>query len=229
MFGPKTLALQKRAQEVMPLGVNSNFRFWGDEATPYVEKAKGAYLWDVDGKRYIDYRMAFGPIILGHSYAEVDQKVIEEIQKGILFAMTGELEIEIAEMITEIAPAVEMVRLACSGTEATMHAIRVARAYTGRDLILKFEGNYHGFHDHTLWSTYAPVEAYGNRRNPIPIPASSGIPRVLGEKIITLPFNDFEGFERVLQSFGEQIAAVISEPCQGNCGAILPQPGFLEL
>ena len=183
----------------------------------------------MDGKKYIDYRMAFGPIILGHSYDEVDQKVIEEIQKGILFAMTGELEVAVAEMIVEMAPAVEMVRLACSGTEATMHAIRVARAYTGRDLILKFEGNYHGFHDHTLWSTYAPVEAYGNRRSPIPVPASSGIPKAMREFIITLPFNDFEGFERVMRSYGEQIAAVISEPCQGNCAAINPQDGFLEL
>ncbi len=229
MFGPKTLALQKRAREVLPLGVNSNFRFWGDGITPYVERAKGAHLWDVDGKRYIDYRMAFGPIILGHSYDEVDRKVIEEIQNGILFAMTGELEIAVAEMITEMAPAVEMVRLACSGTEATMHAIRVARAFTGRDLILKFEGNYHGFHDHTLWSTYAPVEAYGNRRSPVPVPASSGIPKSMRELIITLPFNDFEGFERMMRSYGDQIAAVISEPCQGNCAAINPQEGFLQL
>lgn len=229
MFGAKTQALQRRAMEVMPLGVNSNFRFWGEGITPYVEKAKGAYLWDVDGKKYIDYRMAFGPIILGHSYDEVDQKVIEEIQKGLLFAMTGELEVTVAEMITEMAPAVEMVRFACSGTEATMHAIRVARAYTGRDLILKFEGNYHGFHDHTLWSTYAPVEAYGNRRSPIPVPASSGIPKSMREFIITLPFNDFEGFERVMRSYGTQIAAVISEPCQGNMAAIKPQDGFLEL
>src|SRR5512142_1987445 len=229
MFGPQTQSLQKRAQHVMPLGVNSNFRFWGDGITPYVQKAKGAYLWDVDGKKYIDYRMAFGPIILGYSYDEVDQKVIEEIQKGILFAMTGELEVSVAEMIAEMAPAVEMVRLASSGTEATMHAIRVARAYTGRDLILKFEGNYHGFHDHTLWSTYSPVEAYGNRRSPIPVPASSGIPKSMREFIITLPFNDFDGFERVMRSFGDQIAAVISEPCQGNCAAINPQDGFLEL
>jgi glutamate-1-semialdehyde 2,1-aminomutase len=229
MFGSKTQALQQRAQKVAPLGVNSNFRFWGDGITPYVEKAKGSYLWDVDGKEYIDYRMAFGPIILGHSYDEVDQKVIEEIQRGILFAMTGELEIEVIEMIIEMSPAIEMVRLACSGTEATMHAIRVARAYTGRDIILKFEGNYHGFHDHTLWSTYAPPDSYGNRRSPIPVPASSGIPKSMREFIITLPFNDFEGFERVMRSYGEQIAAVITEPCQGNCAAINPQDGFLEL
>src|SRR5215510_7899034 len=173
MFGAKTQSLQKRAMEVMPLGVNSNFRFWGAGITPYVDKAKGAYLCDVDGKQYIDYRMAFGPIILGHAYDEVDQKVIEEIQKGILFAMTGELEVAVVEMIVEMAPAVEMVRLACSGTEATMHAIRVARAYTGREIILKFEGNYHGFQDHTLWSTYAPVEALGHPRSPSPVPASS--------------------------------------------------------
>jgi glutamate-1-semialdehyde 2,1-aminomutase len=229
LVGPKSLSLQKRAQAVLPLGVNSNFRYWGDGITPYVDKAKGAYLWDVDGRRFIDYRMAFGPIILGHAYEEVDAKVIEEIRNGVLFAMTGELEVEVAEMITAMAPAVEMVRFACSGTEATMHAIRVARAYTGREIILKFEGNYHGFQDHALWSTYAPVEAYGNRRSPIPVPASSGIPKSMREFIITLPFNDCEGFERVMRSYGEQIAAVITEPCQGNCGAIEPQPGFLEL
>ncbi len=222
-------ALQKRAQKVMPLGVNSNFRYWGEGITPYVNRAKGATLWDVDGNQYIDYRMAFGPIILGHAYDPVDAKVAEEIRNGVLFAMTGELEVDVAEMIVDMCPGVEMVRMSCSGTEATMHAIRVARAYTGRELILKFEGNYHGFQDYTLWSTYAPSAAYGNRRSPIPVPASSGIPRVLGEKIITLPFNDFEGFERMMRSFGEQIAAVITEPCQGNCGAILPQPGFLEL
>src|SRR3989337_2041954 len=172
MFGPKTHALQKRAQEIIPLGVNSNFRFWGDGITPYVQRAKGAYLWDVDGKKYIDYRMAFGPIILGHSYDEVDQKVIEEIQKGVLFAMTGELEVAVAEMIVEMSPAIDMVRMACSGTEATMHAIRVARAFTGRDIILKFEGNYHGMHDHALWSTYTPVAEYGDRTSPIPVPPS---------------------------------------------------------
>lgn len=225
----KNAEVQKRAQKVLPLGVNSNFRYWGEGITPYVQKAKGSHLWDVAGNEYIDYRMAFGPIILGHAYDEVDEKVIEEVRNGVLFAMTGELEIEVAEMITAMCPGVEMMRTACSGTEATMHAIRVARAYTGRELILKFEGNYHGFQDYTLWSTYAPTEAYGNRRSPIPVPASSGIPRALGEKIITLPFNDFEGFERVMRSYGEQIAAVITEPCQGNCAAILPQPGFLEL
>jgi len=229
MFGPKTHALQKRAQDVIPLGVNSNFRYWGDGTTPYMDKAKGAYLWDVDGQKYIDYRLAFGPIILGHSFNEVDQKVTEEIQNGILAAMTSELEVEVAEMIVDMSPAIDMVRFACSGTESTMHAIRVARAYTGRDIILKFEGNYHGMHDHALWSTYAPADAYGNFRSPIPVPGSSGIPKSMREFIITLPFNDMEGFERVMRSYGDQIAAVITEPCQGNCAAITPKEGFLEL
>ncbi len=227
--GPKSKELQQRALKVAPMGVNSNFRFWGEGETLYMDKAKGAYLWDVDGNRYIDYRLAYGPIILGHSYDEVDAKVIDEIQRGTLAAMTYELEVALMELIVEMCPAVEMARLACSGTESTMHAIRVARGYTGRELILKFEGNYHGFHDHALWSTYAPTEAYGNRRSPIPIAASSGIPKSMAEKIITLPFNEFDGFERMMDSFGEQIAAVVTEPCQGNCGAIDPQPGFLEL
>lgn len=225
----KSQALQKRAQAVTPLGVNSNFRYWGDGMTPYLARAKGSHVWDVDGNEYIDYRLAFGPIIIGHADETVNTKVREEIELGTLAAMTYELEVEVAEKIVAMCPGVEMARLACSGTEATMHAIRVARAYTGREIILKFEGNYHGFHDYTLWSTYAPVESYGNARSPIPIPSSSGIPRVLGEKVITLPFNDFEGFERVMKSFGEQIAAVITEPCQGNCAAIEPQKGFLEL
>ncbi|MFO3797011.1 MAG: aminotransferase class III-fold pyridoxal phosphate-dependent enzyme, partial [Anaerolineales bacterium] len=109
LFGPKTHALQERAQNVIPLGVNSNFRYWGQKKTPYVSHAKGAYLWDVEGKRYIDYRLAFGPIILGHAYDEVDEKVAEEVRKGALFAMTSELEVEVAEKIVRMCPAVEMV------------------------------------------------------------------------------------------------------------------------
>ena len=104
LAGPKSQSMQKRAQKVIPLGVNSNFRYWGNGLTPYVDKGKGAYLWDIDGRRFIDYRLAFGPIILGHSYDEVDAKVIEEIKNGILFAMTGELEVAVAEMIIEMVP-----------------------------------------------------------------------------------------------------------------------------
>jgi len=225
---PKSKEMQARAFKSIPLGVNSNFRYWGIDITPYVDKAKGAYLWDVDGNRYIDYRMAFGPIILGHAYDEVNAKVHEEIDRAVLCAMTNELELELAEMIIDMCPCVEMVRLACSGTEATMHALRVARAYTGREKIIKFEGMYHGFQDYTLFSTYAPVEAYGNINNPIAIPSSSGIPKSLSDLIITLPFNNFEVLDKVLRRSGNEIAAIIAEPCLGNCAAIEPIPGFLE-
>lgn len=224
----KSNAMQRRALSVMPLGVNSNFRYWGEGITPYVQRAKGAYLWDVDGNRFIDYRLAFGPIILGHAYPEVDAKVHEEIDKGVLFAMTSELELAVAEKIVAMCPAVEMVRFACSGTEATMHALRVARAYTGREKVIKFEGNYHGFQDYMLFSTYAPSEAYGNRRSPVPVPTSSGIPKCLNSLVITLPFNDFEVLESTLRRAGHEVAAIITEPVQDNCGAIEPVPGFLE-
>jgi len=224
----KNAALQKRAFKVLPLGVNSNFRFWGEGITPYLSKAKNAYIWDADGNKYIDYRLAFGPIILGHAYDEVNEKVKEQIDLGTLAAMTSELEIEVAEKMVAMCPGVEMVRLACSGTEATMHALRVARAYTGREKIIKFEGMYHGFQDYTLWSTYAPVETYGNVRSPVPVPSSSGIPRPLTEMVITLPFNHPELLEKTLKSAGEQVAAIIAEPCMGNCGAILPEKGFLD-
>jgi glutamate-1-semialdehyde 2,1-aminomutase len=225
----KNNALQNRAMKKMPLGVNSNFRYWGEGITPYLQKAKGAYLWDVDDNRYIDYRMAFGPIILGHAWESVNEKVKAEIDLGTMAAMTYELEIELAEKMIRMCPGLDMVRFACSGTEATMHALRVARAYTGRERVIKFEGMYHGFQDYTLWSTYAPVEAYGNVRNPIPVPSSSGIPRPLNEMIITLPFNDPNILEQTLKSVGEQVAAIITEPCMGNCGAILPQKNFLQL
>jgi len=224
----RSIALQKRAMETLPLGVNSNFRYWGPEITPYLHKAKGAHLWDVDGNKYIDYRLAFGPIILGHSYDEVDKKVHDEIEHGLLCAMTSELEVSVAEKIVAMCPAVELVRLACSGTEATMHALRIARAFTGREKILKFEGMYHGFQDYTLFSTYAPVDVYGNRNSPIPIPSTSGIPKALHNLIITLPFNDFDLLDKTLIRDGNQIAAIIAEPCMGNCGAIKPHAGFLD-
>jgi glutamate-1-semialdehyde 2,1-aminomutase len=225
----KSQNLQRRATGIIPLGVHSNFRYWGEGITPYVDRAKGGYLWDVDGNCYIDYRLAFGPVIIGHAYDEVDAFVRGEIDKGCLFAMTSELEIEVAEKIVSLCPATEMVRFACSGTEATMHAIRIARAYTGREIIVKFEGMYHGFQDYALFSTYSPAETYGNRNSPVPIPSSSGIPKALHNLVVTLSFNDFDLLEKTFKRLGYQIAAVIVEPCMGNCGALEPMDGFLEL
>ncbi len=224
----KSAELYRRARGLMPRGVSSNARFWGEDRTLYIEKAKGAYVWDVDGNQYIDYRLGFGPIILGYAYEAVDAAVLDAIQQGVGSGLTSELEIRTAGRIVAMCPGVEAVRLANSGTEATMHAIRVARAYTGRDKILKFEGGYHGGHDALLFSTYAPPEAYGNTRSPITVPASSGIPRAMQDLVITVPFNDGDAVERTLCSFGREIAAIITEPMLGNYGSVEPQPGFLQ-
>lgn len=218
-----------RAQQVMPLGVNSNVRYWGEERTLYASRAEGAYVWDADGNRLIDYRLAFGPIILGYRYRPVDDAVIEAVRNvSASIGLTTELEIEAAEKVVDMCPAVDRVRFVNSGTEATMHALRVARAFTGREKIVKFEGGYHGSNDYLLYSTYAPPEAYGNRRDPISIPASSGIPRAMQDLIITLPFNEPDLLDRALQQHGNQVAAIITEPMLGNFGSVEPEPGFLE-
>jgi glutamate-1-semialdehyde 2,1-aminomutase len=217
-----------RASHVMPLGVNSNFRYWGEDATLYVHRAEGAYLWDVDGNRYLDYRLAFGPIILGHAYPEVNARVREALDHGVLFAMTQEAEVLVAEKIVAMCPAVEKVRLTNSGTESTMHALRVARAYTGREKVVKFEGQYHGFHDYLMYSTYGDPASYGSRRSPIAAPMTSGIPRCLGDLILSLPYNDFEVLEETLRRTWFDVAAVIVEPILGNCAGIEPLPGWLQ-
>jgi len=225
----KTQSVFERARKVMPLGVTSNFRYWGDESTLIAQRAKGAYLWDADGNRYIDYRLGFGPAILGHAVDAIDDHVREAMQDGVIYAMTTEREVRVAERMVAMCPGVEMVRFATSGTEATMHALRIARAYTGRDKVLKFEGQYHGMYDYVLWSTYQPVEAMGSRRDPIPVQASSGIPAAIRDLIITLPFNDFDLLERRVREQWHSLAAIIVEPMLGNCASIAPQPGFLEL
>jgi len=224
----KSQALWQRAARVIPLGVNSNFRYWGDDATLVVERAKGAYMWDVDGNRYIDYRLGFGPVILGHAYEEVDARVRDATRNGVVYAFTNPLEISVAEKIVAMCPGVETVRLTNTGTEAVLHALRVARAYTGRDRLIKFEGQYHGMLDYVLFSTYTDVQAYGNRRSPIPVPSTSGIPRCVHDLVITLPFNDFEVLEATLRRAWHDVAAVIIEPILGNCAAIEPLPGWLE-
>src|SRR5258706_13290210 len=148
----QTHAAFQRAQKAMPFGVTSNFRYNGED-TMVVKRGEGAYIWDMDDNRYIDYRLAFGPIILGHADPRVNKRVIEAIAGSTIYAHTHMLEVEAAERIIEMCPGVDLVRFANSGTEATMHALRIARAYTGREKIIKLEGGYHGFHDYMLWST----------------------------------------------------------------------------
>ena len=225
----KTQALRDRALEVMPLGVSSNFRYWGRTDTPVVARGEGCYYWDPDCNHYIDYRLGFGPIVLGHAHPAVLERVEQAMRQGTVFAALTEAETRVAERIVRMCPGVELVRFANSGSEATMHALRIARGYTGREKVIKFEGQYHGMYDYVLWSTAsANPAALGSRRDPIRYQQSSGIPGCLRDLIITLPYNDFELLEMALRREGQQVAAIIVEPILGNSASIGPREGWLE-
>ncbi|RKX91786.1 MAG: aspartate aminotransferase family protein [Spirochaetes bacterium] len=225
--GVRSKVMFQRASNVIPCGVNSNFRYWGDDKTLMLKKGQGGYIWDQDDNRYIDYRLGFGPVILGHGFKPVTDRIKEVLEMGNTFAMTSEYEVSVAEKIHKLT-GVDMVRLANTGTEATMHAIRIARAYTGRDKILKFEGHYHGFHDTTLWNCYPPIPGAGYRRSPVLVAHGSGIPMKLSELVISVPFNDRELLEnRVKENWGD-IACIIMEPLMGNTASIMPDEGFLD-
>ena len=225
--GTKSHEFFERAQKVIPYGVNSNFRYGGDYDTPVVADAKDQYIFDFDGKRYIDYRLGFGPIILGHTDPFVNARVKEALDHGISFAATQEYEVKVAERIVQMCPGVEMVRLSNTGSECTMHALRLARGYTGRDIILKFEGSYHGAHDTVLWSTAGgDVTQVGDRQRPTAYKQSWGIPEVMRDLVQLAPWNDVEVLGDILQEKGEQIAAIIVEPTLGNGNGLMPQPGY---
>ena len=223
----KTRALYERARQLFPYGVNSNFRYWGDD-TFVITRGEGCYIWDADGNRYIDYRLGFGPAILGHGYAPVIERVAEAIRNGTIFAWMTPLEIQLAEQIIRMT-GVEMVRLANSGTEATMHALRFARAYTGRERFIKFEGQYHGMHDYVLFSTASAIAGgLGSRRSPINMQISSGIPEGIRHYVINLSYNDEEMLEKTVEARWHELAAIMVEPVMGNCAGILPRPGWLK-
>jgi len=223
----QTRAAFEQAQRVLPLGVSSNFRYAG-ESTLVIDRGQGPYVWDMDGNRYIDYRLAYGPIILGHSDRRVTERVTRQLDRGNLYAHTHPLEIEVAERIRRLHSGVEKVRFANSGTEATMHATRLARAYTNRELLVKLEGAYHGNHDYALWSTAnMPANSGGSPRSPIPVAQSSGIPEAIRSLVQVIRFNDFEGVERLVKDRGHQIAAMLIEPMLGNACCLMPDPGYL--
>jgi glutamate-1-semialdehyde 2,1-aminomutase len=224
--GLKSREMFFRAKKCIPCGVNSNFRYWGDDKTLVVKRGEGAYIWDLDDMRYIDYRLAFGPVILGHAHPEVINRIKESLSVGNAFAMTNEYEIRVAEKLCKMT-GTDLVRFANSGTEATMGAIRIARAWSGRDAILKFEGAYHGFHDYSLWNTYPPIPGAGYRRSPILIPQGSGIPMGISQYIYSVPFNDKELLEKTVREHWGDIAAIIVEPLLGNQASIMPKDNFL--
>lgn len=229
VVGPQTRAWFDRAKEHLALGVSSQFRYWSDEESFVIDRGEGAHIWDMDGKRYIDYQLGFGPVILGHAHPAVAGAVAEAAVHGTVFALTQRLEVEAAERFRAAVPWADRVRFTNTGTEATMYAVRLARGFTGRELILKFEGQYHGQHDYVLFSTASADPAHlGSPRSPIPLQSSSGIPEAVRGTIRTLPYNDLEAVERLFRDEGHRIAAVLVEPVLGNFFGVLPAEGFLE-
>ena len=215
--------LLSEAKRVIPGGVNSPVRsFSGVGGTPvFIERAKGAYLFDSTGKRYIDYVGSWGPMILGHAHPEVIEAVKYASENGLSFGAPTEIETRMAERVCELVPSIELVRMVSSGTEATMSAIRLARGYTGRDKIIKFEGCYHGHSDSLLVKAGSGALTFG-------VPSSPGVPASVAENTLTLPYNDSDSVRKVFSEIGEQIAGIIVEPVAGNMNCIPPLPGFLE-
>tara|TARA_Y100001001_G_scaffold161969_1_gene187512 strand:+ start:2214 stop:3494 length:1281 start_codon:yes stop_codon:yes gene_type:complete len=215
--------LFEQAQKYIPGGVNSPVRaFRGVGGTPvFFNHAEGAYLYDEDGKRYIDYIGSWGPMILGHSDPRIKAALHAQVDLGVGYGAPTAIETEMAKKVCELVPSIELVRMVNSGTEATMSAIRLARGYTGRDKIVKFEGCYHGHVDSLL------VKA-GSGALTLGVPNSPGIPASLAEHTITLTYNDIDSVRETFKEIGDQVAAIIVEPVAGNMNCIPPVPGFLE-
>ncbi|EMK4265397.1 glutamate-1-semialdehyde 2,1-aminomutase [Listeria monocytogenes] len=213
----------KEAKKVLPGGVNSPVRAFNSvDASPvFMDHGKGAYITDVDGNEYIDYVLSWGPLILGHADPAVVNAITKAALKGTSFGTPTEIETELAKLVIERVPSIEIVRMVSSGTEATMSAIRLARGYTKREKILKFEGSYHGHGDSLLIKAGSGVATLG-------LPDSPGVTKGLAADTITVPYNDIEGAKLAFEKYGEEIAAVIVEPVAGNMGVVPPIEGFLE-
>ncbi|SDN71118.1 glutamate-1-semialdehyde 2,1-aminomutase [Alkalicoccus daliensis] len=220
----KSEQLYKEANEVILGGVNSPSRAYkgvGGGTPVFMEKAEGAYFWDVDGNKYIDYLAAYGPIITGHAHPHVTKAIQDAAADGVLYGTPTVYENKFAAMLQDAMPALERVRFVNSGTEAVMTTIRVARAYTGRNKIIKFAGCYHGHSDLVLVAAGSGPSTTGN-------PDSAGVTKNIAEEVITVPFNDLDSLEKAIGHFHDEIAAVMLEPIVGNFGIVEPEPGFLE-
>ena len=216
-------ALFARAQKLIPGGVNSPVRAFRSVGgtPPFIARGEGSKIYDVDGNEYIDYVLSWGPLILGHRPQIVTDALQEVLEIGTSFGAPTEREVELAELIRECVPSIEMVRLVSSGTEATMSAIRVARGFTGRDLTIKFEGCYHGHVDSLLVKAGSGMATLG-------IADTAGVPEAFAATTLALPFNSIEAVEKAFRERGDKIAAVIVEPVAGNMGCVPPLPGYLE-
>ena len=215
-----------RAAKRLPLGVSSNWRFWGEARTLYLAKARGARLWDIDGNEYIDYRLGYGPTILGYAHPEVDAAARSGMEVGGTTALSIERELEVAERIAAMVPAAEMVRFANSGTEAVMASLRLARAHTGRDAHVMVEGGFHGLFDAVLWRT--DLREIDGRQEPVLVPESQGIPKQVKQLVHQVLLNDCERLEDLFRKHGDQFAAFLIEPIQGNTCGIPASREFLE-
>ena len=215
--------LFKHALDYIPGGVNSPVRAFGSVGmTPrFIEKGCGAYLYDVEGNKYIDYVSSWGPMILGHNRPEIKESVIRACENGLSFGAATEIEVKMAQLLCELVPSVEMVRMVSSGTEAVMSAIRTARGFTGRDKIVKFNGCYHGHSDGLLVKAGSGVMTGG-------IPDSGGVPKGCTQDTLTADYNDLEGTKKLFEEQGSKIGAVIVEPVAANMGLVLPKEGFLQ-
>jgi glutamate-1-semialdehyde 2,1-aminomutase len=219
----KSARLFERARRLLPGGVNSPVRaFKAVGGSPlFIQKARGSKIWDIDGNKYIDYVCSWGPLILGHAHPRVLEAIRKAASRGTSFGAPTELELKLAELITRAMPSVEMVRMVNSGTEATMSALRLARAFTGRSKVIKFEGCYHGHADSFL------IKA-GSGATTLGIPDSPGVPRSIAADTLTARYNDLESVRRLADRHPRDIAAVIVEPIAANMGLVLPQEGFLQ-
>jgi glutamate-1-semialdehyde 2,1-aminomutase len=222
----RQLEMYQRALRTLPGGTDSNFRAWGED-TIYVDRGQGGLVWDLDGNEFVDLRMGYGPVILGHNDERVDDHVNERMRKGVSFSLTSEDEVRAMELLCELTGWVKKARMTVSGTEATMHAMRLARAFTGRDKIVKFEGQYHGVHDYALISVGPDdMSELGDADNPVRLTWGRGIPDAVADTIIPARYNNIDFLRRLFERQGDDIAAIIVEPVLGNAQGIMPKPGF---
>jgi glutamate-1-semialdehyde 2,1-aminomutase len=217
------------ARQVLPGGVTAAARVNPALGRPFLTaRGEGPRLWDVDGRVYLDFFLSSGATLLGHGHPAIRRAVQEAADLGIVCAQETPHAALVARRLCELIPSAELVRFTNSGTETTWHAIRTARAYTGRSKVVKFEGHFHGYHDYLGWSAWPPLDKAGAEAAPIPVPESGGIPAGLRDYVIVLPWNDADALERTLRAHAGDIAAVIMEPVNYNAGTILPAPGYLE-
>ena len=225
----KSNAQFQKAVKRLPLGVSSTFRYWGDDRTIYVHHGKGGRTWDIDGNTYVDYRLGYGPAILGYADDRVDAAAMRGMQVGGVFALSTERELVVADRIAKMVPAAELVRFSNSGTEAVMAALRLARAYTGRDSYLLVEGGYHGLFDAAMWM--ANLDDWDPTANADPdmVPYGKGIPNTVKQLANLVPMNDMQRLEDTFKRIGPTLAAMLIEPIQGNCCGIMARVEYVQL